>query len=164
MKVASDAGIERTVFDKDGNLYQGGTQITSTAAEMNLIANADRVPKVAKVALAAVDTGGGIFAWQNDESSSIIVIRVGLDVTTAATAACTVDVGTTATSATTSADNLIDGLDVNAAAGVFDNITDKGTNGKSRQKLAAGKWITGSKASGASAGLVGYAYIEYIVI
>jgi hypothetical protein len=124
----------------------------------------DRTVKVARVALAEVDTAGGVFAWANPEATSIIVTRVVLDVTTAATGACTIDVGTTATSATTLSDNLIDGLDINAAAGVFDNITDKGTNGKARQKLAAGKWVTGSKASGASAGTVGFAYIHYHTI
>ena len=124
----------------------------------------DRVVKVVKVPLAAVDTGGGVFSWQNNEGASIIIQRIVLDVTTKATGACTIDVGTTDTSATTSSDNLINGLDVNAAAGVFDNITDKGVNGKSKQKLANGKWVTASKASGATAGLAGNAYIEYIVV
>ena len=153
--------VEVTATPAELNILHGATV---TTAELNLIKNSDRVVKVAKIALAAVDTGGGVFAWQNDETSSIIVQRLILDVTTKSTGACTLDCGTTATSATTKIDDLIDGLDVNAAAGVFDNITDKGDNGKSRQKLAAGKWVTGSVASGASAGIVGFAYIEYIVI
>ncbi len=119
---------------------------------------------VEKVALNAVDTAGGVFAWQNQTGFDIIVMRVVLDVTTVATAACTLDVGTTPTSATTSSDTLLDGVDVNAAAGVFDNIENKGTNGKGRQPLAAGKWVTGSKATGATAGLVGNAYIEYVLV
>ena len=147
-----------------GDLSLNGTDINVTAAELNLVKNADRIVKVAKVPLAAVDTGGGVFSWQNDEGASIIVQRIILDVTTKTTGACTIDVGTTAVNATTSSDNLIDGLDINAATGVFDNITDKGDNGKSKQKLADGKWVTASKASGASAGLVGFAYIEYVVI
>lgn len=36
-KVRSSAGVDRTVFDSDGNLYQGGTQITSSAAELNIV-------------------------------------------------------------------------------------------------------------------------------
>jgi hypothetical protein len=87
-----------------------------------------------------------------------------IDVTTAATGACTIDVGTTAVSAATSSDTLIDGLDVNAGIGLFDNITEKGSNGKSRQKLASGKWVTASQASGAIAGIVGYGYVVYSVI
>jgi len=157
-------GSEKKVADSTGKLFQQEVEITSNAAELNLVDNADRIEKVAKITLAAVDTGGGVFAWQNDEGASIIVTGLVLDVTTKTTSACTVDCGITAASATTLSDNLIDGLDVNATAGVFDNITDKGANGKSRQKLAASKWVTGSVASGASAGIVGFAYIRYIVI
>ncbi|MEB3196812.1 MAG: hypothetical protein VKP62_06370 [Candidatus Sericytochromatia bacterium] len=123
----------------------------------------DRSVKVAKVALAAVDTAGGVFAWANPEAGAIIVERVVIDVTTASSAACTVDVGVTATSATTSADNLLDGQSV-ATAAVLDNIENQGTNGKSAGRLASGKWVTASVASGASAGLVGSAYIHYILV
>jgi hypothetical protein len=144
-----------------------GTALSFTAAQFNQIMAAfgtvtfDRGVKVARVALAALDTGGGVLSWANPEAGSILIHRVILDVTTKATGACTVDVGTTAASATTSNDGLLDGLDVGTAAGTFDNITEKGTNGKSRQKLATGKWVTGSMASGAAAGLVGFCYIFY---
>lgn len=141
----------------DGLIFgKGGTIATGS--------DADRIPVIAKVALGVGTSGGGVFAWQNPESTSIIIDRILLNVTTASTSAGTVDVGTTASSATTSSDNLIDGLDVNAATGLFDNITDKGTNGKSRQLLASGKWVTASQASGAVAGLVGYAYISYFKV
>lgn len=125
------------------------------------------VLKVDTVALAAVDTGGGVFSWQNPEGADIFVYRVDLDVTTAATGACTVDVGTTTSSATTSSDTLLDGLDVHTGTGFFSSTddTDNGTNGVAKgQRLAAGKWVTGSKASGASAGIVGTAIIQYVVI
>lgn len=130
----------------------------------NVLAQMDansRPGRVVKVPLAAVDTAGGVFSWQNPEAGAIIIDRVELDVTTVATGACTVDVGSTSASATTLSDNLIDGADVHTAVALFDNITDIGANGKSRQKIAAGKWITGSTASGASAGIVGNAYIHY---
>lgn len=140
------------------------TAITPTQTGVAMVAE-NRLVKVARVALANVNTGGGVFAWVNPEASSILIERVVVDVTTAATGACAIDIGTTATSATTSSDNLIDGLDVNAATGVFDNITDKGTNGKSRQKLASGKWVTASvSGGGASAGLAGFAYIHYVLV
>lgn len=120
-----------------------------------------QVVQVAKVALAAVDTGGGLFAWQNPEDVSVLIHSLTINLTTKATGACTADCGTTATSATTLSDNLIDGLDINAATGVFNNADNAGTNGKNKQVLASGKWVTGSVASGASAGIVGYALIEY---
>jgi hypothetical protein len=166
-----------------GSLRLAGTTLTATAAELNQFAGAtataaqtttlaaaagtvtfDRVVKVAKVTLAALDTGGGVLAWQNPEAVSIIVHRLFLNVTTKATSACTVDAGTTATNATTSSDNLIDGLDIGTAAGLFDNLGDAGSNGKAKQLLAAGKWITVSKASGAAAGTIGFCYISYTLI
>lgn len=142
-----------------GGLVIEGAQRRGPASD----STTERAVKVAKVALAALDTGGGVLSWANPESGSIIVERVVLDVTTASTGACTVDVGTTATTAATSSDNLIDGVTV-AAIAVKDNVGDAGTNGKARQKLATGKWVTGSMASGAAAGLAGYAYIHYLPI
>ena len=145
----------------------GSTLLAFTAAQFNQIMAAfgavafDRSVKVAKVALAAVDTGGGVFAWANPEAGSILIERVILDVTTATSGACTADVGTTATNATTSSDNLIDGVSL-AATGLKDNLGDAGTNGKAKQRLATGKWVTGSVASGTGAGLVGFVYIHYL--
>lgn len=135
--------------------------ITADVNELNLLDGTDRIVRVEVVNLAAVDTAGGLFAWS--PGAAAIIQRVFLDVTTKATAACTVDVGVAA-NGTTLSDVLIDGLDVNAAAGLFDNITDKGSNGKSRQRCGATQYVTGSVASGASAGIVGKAYIEYILI
>ena len=48
------------------------------------------------------------------EGNAIIVMRLLIDLTTVATAACTVDVGTDG-AGTGSSGNLIDGVDVNAA-------------------------------------------------
>lgn len=126
------------------------------------VANRAREVRVYKVALAALDTAGGVASIANPEGVKVIIRRIVVDVTTAATAACTVDAGVAA-NGTTSADNLLDGLDVNTAAGVFDNITDKGTNGKSRQAWGASQYVTISKASGAAAGLAGNVYIEYSI-
>jgi hypothetical protein len=109
------------------------------------------------------DTGGGVLSLANPEGAAVIVDRIVLDTSVVATGACTVSAGIAA-GATTSAANLIDTLDVNAALLTADNITDKGTNGKSRQKWSATQFLTISKASGASAGLVGIAYISYTLI
>lgn len=143
------------------------TLLTSTTTQLNQITDAfgtvnfHRGLKCARVALAAVDSGGGILSWQNPEAGAILVERILLDVTTQSSGACTADFGMTATNGTTSADNLIDDLSL-ATAGLYDNFEDQGTNGTSRQKVAAGKWVTGSVASGASSGLVGFAYIFYV--
>ena len=124
----------------------------------------DRITKIAKVALAALDTGGGVLSWLNPEATGIIITKLIVDVTTKSTGACSVDAGTTTVSAITAADNLIDGLDVGTTAGTFDTIDQAGANGKARAKLAAGGWLTISKDSGAAAGLVGFAYVSYFLV
>ncbi|MDE2103759.1 MAG: hypothetical protein KGL39_41360 [Patescibacteria group bacterium] len=141
------------------NVESGGTLSYNDVA---VIGPSNPASKTAKVPLADARTAGGVFAWQNPEVGAIIVRRVTLDVTTAATAAGTVSVGEAA-NGTTSAANLIDTLDVNSATGTFDNIGSAGTNGKSTQKVASGAYVTASQASGDVTGLAGNAYIEYVL-
>ena len=137
------------------------------AEQVKDLMSSDTTPvalKCAKVALATGTAVGGVFAWQNPESAAVVVTRVIIDLTTKSTGAGTVNIGSAA-NATTSADNLLDGLDVNAATGVFDNIADKGTNGKEKQRVDAQggttDYVTASQTTGAVAGLVGNAYIFY---
>jgi len=140
-------------------LFLNDVEVTAAATDLNRGAL-----KKATGSLAAVDTAGGLFSWANPETSEILVEHVAIKTTHVSTAACTVDAGTTATTATTLSDNLIDGKDVNAAIGTFSNLESAGTNGKAGQRLAAGKWVTGSVASGASAGIVGTYEIYYRVL
>lgn len=144
-------GAEVPVIGGDLSVTLGGTKISAS----------DRVKKVVKVALGAADTGGGVLSWANPENSSIIITKLLVNITTKSTGACTLDFGTTATNATTSSDNLMDGIDAGTAAALFDSASHATTTSL---LLASGKWVTGSKASGAAAGLVGNAYIEYILV
>jgi len=148
-----------------GNITNLATTGTITTAQTGaaLSATTNKLPKVARVALAAARTGGGVLGWANPEGVSILINSVMLDITTQSTGASTIDVGTTATNATTSSDNLIDGVS-GAAIALVNNGSDGGTNGKTRQKLASGKWVTASEASGDVTGIAGYAYIEYWVL
>lgn len=114
-------------------------------------------------ALADADTGGGVLSLANPEGVDVLITRLIINVTTVATAACTVDAGVAA-AATTSADDLIDGLDVNGATGCFDNIDDQGTNGQSVLAWDSDQYLTISMKTGAAAGLVGDAYVEYVVV
>lgn len=123
----------------------------------------NRAVKVAKVDFAGgTDTAGGIFAWSNPEQGSIIIEGVVLDITTQSSGACSISVGSAANGTTSSA-NLLDTQSV-AATGQLDNFSNKGAGGKSSGKLTAGQFVTASRASGASAGLIGSAYISYIVV
>lgn len=115
--------------------------------------------KSAVVALAAVDTAGGLFKWLNPEAVSVLVVGFDLVVTTKSTATCTVDCGLAA-NGTTSDDELIDGQDVNAAVGIF-----RATVAVKVDKAGGTKpYLTGSKATGATAGIVGYAVIRYLLL
>lgn len=105
-------------------------------------------------ALAAVDTAGGVAAWQNPESTKVVALPI-LIVTTIATDECTIDVGVAA-NGTTSSDTQIDGQDVNGATGVF-----VGTWKLVDENGGSSDWITASKATGATAGIVGKLIVIY---
>lgn len=136
---------------------------SATSAEVARMGGTYRGVLVAKVALGVADTAGGVLAWANPTGGSILVQRVILDVTTKATGACTLDVGVAA-NGTTLNDTLLDGVDVGTAAGVFDNIENQGINGVAAKKVTASQYVTASMATGAAAGLVGYAYVHYFPI
>jgi hypothetical protein len=107
-------------------------------------------------------TGGAssanVFAYKgNPWGIPVIITRALLRVTTIATAAATLDIGVGATSATAD-DTLLDGKDVNAATGIFDNMndTDNGTNGLLLKYWAADTFVTVKEASGNVDGLVAH--------
>ena len=118
-----------------------------------------QITKVAEVALGVADTGGGVLSWQNPESLPILVTSVDVRTTTKSTGASTIDVGVSAND-TTSDDTLIDGADTGTAAGLFSSAAKAVLD----ENGGTTDYITGSKASGACAGLVGYAYIQYVVL
>jgi hypothetical protein len=117
--------------------------------------------KTVKIPLAANDAAAGIFTWTNNEPVAVIVTKAVVDVTTGSSGACSISIGQAATAVLSN--NLVDTLSV-ATAGSFDNITDKGINGKTRQRVAPGQVVTGSTASGASSGLVGNVYLDYVLV
>jgi len=123
--------------------------------------------KVAKGTLTAGNTNDFAFFWQNPEASKIIVTRVLINITIAGgTGFSVLDVGVVS-NATSTADTLIDGLDLNTT-GIFDNITDKGDGGKSRQVVdengGENDYITGKILTQKADALVGKYYIFYTVI
>lgn len=109
-------------------------------------------------------TSGVIGYARNPERNPVIVNRTQIVIDGAgATAACTLDIGVATTNILN--DTLIDGVSVNAPVGtVYDNISDVGTHGKSRQYLAAGSYITVAVASGDANGLVADVLVDYKVI
>lgn len=129
----------------------------------------DRAEKIIKVPvngdLLAVATNA-VMGYRFVESSKVIITRVVLDITTVATGACTVDVGYTATSINTTSDSLLDGIDANAATGVFDSMNaalDTGANAKA-QLAAVNGFVTITEKTGDAEGLRGNLYIHYVVV
>lgn len=118
------------------------------------------VNTIKKTISGSTATSGQILAVANNEGQSIIITRATLDVTTGASAACVLDIGTAA-SATTSSDNLIDGISVNTASALYDNINQAGSNGKASQKQTTSQYVTVTVASGNATGLVANLYVDY---
>lgn len=152
-------------------LLEGGSDsvtIKSNGADY-YIASETRQVQVRKVSLVieASSANGGCFNWQNPESVAVYVTGLIVDVRTKVTAASvTLDAGAAAT-AGTKGDNLIDGLDISAAAIVANSEKNAGTNGLGKIKLDANggttDWITGTALAltADTAGLVGKVYIYY---
>jgi len=148
-------------FDSSGNPFIRNVNGLTVFEAPNLAAaTVLKQPVTVRVPIAAADTAGGVFAWANPTGASIIIKSLAIDVTTVSTGACTIDCGVAA-NGTTLSDTLIDGASTASTARVIDNIKDAGTNGTSIQKCTSSQYVTGSVASGASAGIVGFAYITY---
>lgn len=129
------------------------TQSTSSFRGVNCI-------RAGAIAVTASTTSGQVLAWANPEGQSILVLGLFLDITTASSGACTLDIGVAA-DAVTSNDSLIDGASA-AAAGVLNSASNAGTNGRMSRKVTSSQYVTFSVASGDANGLVADAYIEYI--
>lgn len=107
----------------------------------------------------------GVIGWQNPEDTPIIITRVLLDITTATSGACTLDIGYTATSAVTTSDTFLDGIDANAIA-----LHDSGNAALDSQantlaqKAAVGSWVTVDEKTGDAEGMIATLYVEYFPV
>jgi len=121
-------------------------------------------PKIVKVPLVAIAShaAGDHFAWANPEGGDILVESFTVQVTTEATGAATCDYGIAA-DGTTGSDTLLDGIDIGTAAISGSQGDSGGTNGVANQVMSSSEWITGD-ASADSSGVVGFAYIKYVVL
>lgn len=121
-----------------------------------------QVPKIAVGSfVGGDDAAGGLFSWQNLENAPILILRAGISVQTASTAACTASLGTA--SSVASSANLMTGYSL-ATAQTGTNLSAPGASGTEDQLVAANSYVTLSTASGASAGAAGQVFIEYIIL
>lgn len=138
--------------------YMAKDKIVRTGTDIDL---ARGLVKVVKVALtpATGTTAGAVLSWANPEGAKIIITRVVIDVTTAATTGTpTINFGVAA-DGTTSSNTLLTAAAASAIA-ILDNITNKGASGNTVATMSATQYVTGT-ASATLAGLVGNAYIHY---
>lgn len=148
-------------FEQGGALVNPGAKLTSpTITTPTFAVGQIGAPKLAVVSLLGTSIHARVSSWALPENA--LIKQVTLYVSTVATAAATLSIGYTATSAITAANNLITGLDVNAATGVFDSVTDKGASGVPEGVIGLkSKWITISETSGDTTGMVATLYILY---
>lgn len=138
---------------------------TDLAKFLRYIAQADREVITEVFPLVGADLHAAVVPAVTFPADALI-LRCVANITTVATGACTLDIGYTAVSSTTTSDTLLDGIDVNAAIGVFDSMNaalDAGANAKA-QLAASGKWITVDEKTGDATGLVGKLYVTYVVL
>lgn len=116
--------------------------------------------KVLRITLTAKNADAFSFAYPNPFAQAMVIFNVSVYITTGGgTAGSVIDIGVGA-AATTHADNIIDGLAVDTA-GVFDNITNKGTNGKTSAVLGVGQYLTGQILTQNAATLAGVVFVTY---
>lgn len=175
MPIAVLAGEDGTIFQPNvitvpsGTVLNGATSVsqiltTPVVDGVTYSAANDRQVITEVVTLSGAAIHAGVVAIWVAPAASIIK-RVIINITTASTGASTLDVGYTATNATTASDTLLDGVSGTPSA-IFDSMDaalDSGANAKA-QLAANAKWITISEASGDTTGLVGRAYIEYVLV
>lgn len=150
--------LDSKITDELSKIASAISEVEAGSSYLNLV-----TPKIAAFTMAGGAANAFSFAWANTTGYSLAILKVYAVITTpGGTATSVLDIGIGAT-ATTHSDNLIDGLDANAAA-VADNITNKGTNGKTSAIMAAGEYITGQILTANAAALVGKVVIEYMVI
>ena len=121
---------------------------------------------VDKIALAAVATAGGIFAWQNPTDQKVMA-AVLVDVTTIAPATRTGEVGV-AVNATTLSSTLMNAFALDVVA-LLNSEDQKGVAGRLFRKVdekgGTSPYITGSSTGAAAiTGLVGFAYVLWFPI
>lgn len=125
--------------------------------ELSVLA-ASATRKYQRVGLGAADTAAGLLSWQNPFGAPILVSIV-VDITTPATGAHVSQFGQAATAAASG--TLLDNIDTGTAATVYSSP--QPATGKRVVRVGTGEYVTGSTNTGAAAGMVGNAFIEYML-
>lgn len=137
-------------------LLAGGTEIAEFSASAKPVV---MVP----LAVAGASGSSGVFASAaNPFGADVLITGLYVRITTQSTGASTLDIGIGA-NATTSNDGLIDGLS-GAAAGLFTNFEDAGTNGEVSMVWGSSQFLNVAEASGDVDALVATVYAACVRI
>ena len=137
-------------------------EITSKALKRDnlLLQDVAEMAKCVEVPLVAGAADAIIGYWSNPLGKPCVVSKVLVRLKEAGgTATSVIDVGT-ARAKTTGSDNLIDGADANAVA-LYDNVTNKGANGKTLQFLPEDSFVTAQLKVEKADDLEGSMFITY---
>ena len=134
----------------------------------NLLAVFVAGPKVAKIRCPGAAQNSQSFSWQNPETSKILIYKAILHVFDNETVGVgtLMDIGVAA-NGTTSSDTIMDGVAL-TSTGLFDNITNKGTNGLPQVIVdelgGSNDYVTGTINTATGASFTGCLYIFYTVL
>jgi hypothetical protein len=113
-----------------------------------------------QLSVASPGAATGVFAsMANPWGREVLIHSAFLRITTQSTGASTIDVGVAA-DAVTANDVLIDGVS-GAAAGLFNSVTNAGTNGKVGQIWGASQFLNAAEASGDVTAIVAVLHFDY---
>lgn len=156
---SSKAGLG---FDTNGMPFivgpDGSTKLLDLPSLTALVSGAVAMtPVVIKIPFTAGDGAGVIQSMANPFGYDVIIDQAVLRITTQSTGASTLDIGIGA-DATTSNDGLFDGMS-GAAAGMFTNTEDPGTNGEQSIVWGSTQFLNIAEASGDVTAIVGALYL-----
>lgn len=118
-------------------------------------------PYVVEAPITPSDTAGGLFAWANPFPFPVLVEDLTVNVQTGSTGASTFSFGVAANDTTLSS-TLLSGTNGQTVQTIASSEPLAATSTTAARLVGAGQWITGSRASGATAGIVGRVHLSVL--
>lgn len=160
--------IQVVRHDADYYCYYGATSTTDNNIRVNGTTIDSNEPITAWVPILPVNQNEISFAWQNPNTYDIIVVRVLVEIRTAAGAAATLDVGRATDSSGTGLQNFfLDGADIsitgtlNSMSEIQNGTAAVGLCPSVNAKGGTSDYVVGKVMDANATSLSGYAYITY---
>lgn len=118
-------------------------------------------PYVVEAPITPNDAAGGLFAWYNPFPFAVLLEGLEINVQTGSTGASTFSFGQAAAPNVLNA-TLLSGINGQTVQVVASAVPLNTSGTYASRTVAAGQWVTGSVASGASAGMVGRVHLSVV--